>query len=151
MRLRNLTDILSPSDVTVVVEDSRTGERVLGETLEKLSGFRYEELLRHEINNFYIVKRTLYVQMKNPPEIRQPRELPQVYLPAPLDQYLVEHGISPNLIKVRDGVLYVYAFKEVETEVRRWMQDKYHRSDLPIIVALDPETGLPMIRVNFYE
>ena len=41
MRLRKLTDILSPPDVSVVVEDSKTRERVLVEKLENLSDFRH--------------------------------------------------------------------------------------------------------------
>ena len=107
MRLRKLTDILSPPDVSVVVEDSKTRERVLVEKPD----FRYEDILRHEIEDFYIVKRTLYVRMKNPPPVHQPpkadRKLPPVPpSPPPLDRFLAERGISPDLIKIRDGVLY---------------------------------------------
>lgn len=156
MRLRKLTDILSPPDVSVVVEDSKTRERVLVEKLENLSDFRYEDILRHEIEDFYIVKRTLYVRMKNPPPVRQPpkadRKLPPVPpSPPPLDRFLAERGISPDLIKIRDGVLYAYAFKEVEAEVRNWMRDKYRKPNLPLSVVLDPETGLPMIQMMFYK
>ena len=169
MRLRKLTDILSPPDVSVVVEDSKTRERVLVEKLENLSDFRYEDILRHEIEDFYIVKRTLYVRMKNPPPVRQPpkadRKLPPVRQPPkaerklppvppsppPLDRFLAERGISPDLIKIRDGVLYAYAFKEVEAEIRNWMRDKYRKPNLPLSVVLDPETGLPMIQMIFYE
>ena len=132
MRLRKLTDILSPPDVSVVVEDSKTRERVLVEKLENLSDFRYEDILRHEIEDFYIVKRTLYVR-------------------PPLDRFLAERGISPDLVRIRDGVLYAYAFKEVEAEVRNWMRDKYRKPNLPLSVVLDPETGLPMIQMMFYE
>ena len=94
--------------------------------------------------------------MKNPPPVRQPpkadRKLPPVPpSPPPLDRFLAERGISPDLIKIRDGVLYVYAFKEVEAEVRNWMRDKYRKPNLPLSVVLDPETGLPMIQMMFYE
>ena len=40
MRLRKLTDILSPPDVSVAEEDSKTRERVLMEKLENLAEVR---------------------------------------------------------------------------------------------------------------
>ena len=123
----------------------------------KNSALRYPAYLNCEVKKTRLMYNGLDLTFRQLPSGNvSPVANPEGYVPPkkqyvtlpPVDEYLMDNGISPNLIHMQNGKRYVIAFKEVEDLVKQWYWEK-NRRDAPLTIIIDPVSKLPAIDLTY--
>ena len=154
MTLKELVDVLSKPETRLDVYGPK-GEKVYKGTKNSL--LRYPAIMNCPIKKMEVMSGELFIVLQNMPsgdvqpianpEGYKPPEKKYVTLP-PIDEYLIDNGISPNLIHMQGGKHYVIAFKEVEDLVKKWYREK-NRRDASLTIIIDPISKLPAIDLTY--
>lgn len=154
MTLKEFVDVLDSPDTKLHV-DGPEGENVYKGTKNSL--LRYPAIMNCQVKKIREMYGQLNITLLNVPsgnispianpEGYKPPEKKYVTLP-PIDEYLIDNGISPNLIHMQGGKHYVIAFKEVEDLVKKWYWEKSRR-DVSLTIIIDPISKLPAIDLTY--
>lgn len=153
MTVKELLDTLDNPDMVLWLTGP-DGNRVYNGT--KNSVLRYPAYLNCEVKKTHLMYGGLDLTLRQLPSGNvSPVANPEGYVPPkktyvklpPIDEYLIDNGVSPNLIHMQGGKRYVIAFKEVEELVRRWYNENHHHNPHLIIIT-DPISNLPAIDIT---